>query len=151
MSHVNNEESDWRYRDRDRGGSKKVETSRIETDDPNFLKQTVELTLYIGNMPKTWTKEDIKNYFSNYGIILDVTLINKNKQFSGAALVKFSSLTDAEDAIERLRNTTIPGASAPVNMKWSDIDEHRLGILQNDDHKLFIKSLPRQANSGTLH
>jgi RNA recognition motif-containing protein len=54
-------------------------------------------------------KEDISNYFNHYGTITDVVTINKNREFSGAALVTFTSLSDADEAIERLRNTTIPG------------------------------------------
>lgn len=93
------------------------------------------------------SKEDIANYFNHYGTISEVVNINKNREFSGAALVTFTSLTEADEAIERLRNTTIPGANAPVNMKWSDTEEHRLGLLQHDDHTLYIKSLPRKANT----
>ena len=116
----------------------------------DYLKQSVAIMLYIGNLPKTWNEENIKSYFSSYGTIGKVQIIKKYKKFSGAALVEFSSLTDAEEAIEKLKLTVIPGASAPINMRWSDIDEHRLGLLQTDDHKLFIKSLPRQATANTL-
>jgi hypothetical protein len=48
-------------------------------------------------------------------------MLMKNREFSGAALVKFDSLTEAEDAIERLRNTIIPG----VNTKRLGRRRHR--------------------------
>ena len=115
-----------------------------------YLKETVPLTLYIGNLPKTWNEDNIKSYFNTYGTILKVQVIKKHRKFSGAAMVQFSSLTDAELAIDRLRNTTIPGATASINMRWSYTDEHRLGRMQTDNHTLFIKSLPRQATVNSL-
>lgn len=77
-------------------------------------------------------------------------MIKKYKKFTGAALIQFSSVTDAEEAIQKLKQTTIPGGQGPINIKWSDTEELRLGIRENEDHKLFIKSLPRKANEESL-
>ena len=65
--------------------------------------------------------------------------------------MKFASLSNAEDAIEKLKNTIIPGATRPVNIKWFDTEEQRVGLGQHDDHKLFVGSLPRQASRETLY
>ncbi len=73
-------------------------------------------------------------------------LIRKNYGFTGSSLVKFASLTNAEEAVEKLKNTIIPGAIRPVNIKWLDTEEQRIGLGQHDDHKLFVGSLPRQAS-----
>jgi len=40
----------------------------------------------------------------------------------GSALVKFKSLSEAEDAIEKLNKKVIPGAIKPVNIKWLDTE-----------------------------
>lgn len=49
-------------------------------------------------------------------------LIRKNYGFTGSSLVKFASLTNAEEAVEKLKNTIIPGAIRPVNIKWLDTE-----------------------------
>ena len=60
-------------------------------------------------------------------------------------MIKFKSLTDAENAIDKLKGVTLGGSARPVNIKWLDTEEQRLGIGEKDDHKLFVGSLPRQA------
>lgn len=77
-------------------------------------------------------------------------MIKKNTTFNkmnegGSSLVKFKSLTDAENAIDKLKGTTLAGSARSVNIKWLDTEEQRLGIGEKDDHKLFVGSLPRQA------
>ena len=64
----------------------------------------------MGNLPPTWTEEDITHFFKEYGMILDVKLIRRNHNFTGAALVKFKSLSDAEDAIEKLKGAELTGS-----------------------------------------
>lgn len=102
--------------------------------------------MYVGNLPLSWNEEDITNYLGKFGVILDVKLIRKNDKFTGAALVKFKSLSDAEDAIEELKGLELPGSVNRINIKWLDTEEQRLGIGEKDDHKLFVGSLPRQAS-----
>jgi RNA recognition motif-containing protein len=46
--------------------------------------------------------------------------MKRNLSFMGSALVKFKSLSEAENAIENLNKKIIPGASKPVNIKWLD-------------------------------
>lgn len=61
-----------------------------------YLKQPVPITLYIGNLPKTWNEDNIKSYFTVYGPIGKVHIIKKYKKFTGAAYVQFMSMADAE-------------------------------------------------------
>jgi RNA recognition motif-containing protein len=102
-------------------------------------------------LPTSWKEDDIRKFFEEYGRILDVKLIHKNYGFTGSSLVKFASLGNSEEAIEKLKNTVIPGATRPVNIKWLDTEEQRLGLGQDNDHKLFVGSLPRQASRETLY
>lgn len=111
----------------------------------------IELIVYVGNLPTSWKEDDIWKFFEEFGKILDVKLIRKNYGFTGSSLVKFASLTNAEEAVEKLKSTIIPGATRPVNIKWLDTEEQRLGLGQHDDHKLFVGSLPRQASRETLY
>lgn len=49
-------------------------------------------------------------YFSQYGSIIESRVIRKMGKSTGSALVKFYSLSDAEEAIEKLKNITIMGS-----------------------------------------
>ncbi len=64
----------------------------------------------MGNLPVSWSEDDIRKFFEEYGQILDVKLMKKNQRFMGSALVKFKSLTSAEQAIFNLKGQIIPGA-----------------------------------------
>lgn len=46
--------------------------------------------------------------------------MKKNQKFMGSALVKFRSLTSAENAINNLKGQVLSGAERPVNIKWLD-------------------------------
>jgi hypothetical protein len=48
--------------------------------------------------------------------------MKKNQSFIGSALVKFRSLSSAEDAINNLKRTILPGADRAVNIKWLDTE-----------------------------
>ena len=82
----------------------------------------IELIVYVGNLPITWSEDEIRKFFQNWGQILDVKLMKKNQRFMGSALVKFKSLTDAEQAIMSLKGQVIEGAERPVNIKWLDTE-----------------------------
>ena len=111
----------------------------------------IELIIYAGNLPLSWDENDIKKFFEQYGNIIESRQIKRIGSFTGSALVKFSCLTDAEEAIKKLKGVTITGSDRPANIKWLDTEEQRLGIGEHDEHKLFVGSLPRQANSDTLY
>lgn len=74
----------------------------------------------MGNLPLSWTHNNISKYFSQFGEIIEVRPIRKRKAFSGIAFVKFSSMMDAEMAIEKLKNTTIMGSNKNIIIKWLD-------------------------------
>ena len=137
--------------DKESGKDRSREQPRRRSNSPVATKEELNekrigLIVYVGNLPTSWRENDIRNFFEEYGKINSVELIKRNKGFSGSALVSFGSLSKAEEAIERLKNTVIPGAARPVNIKWLDTEEQRLGLGQHDDHKLFVGSLPRQAS-----
>jgi len=82
-----------RYKER----SRKRSESPIATKEELKAKK-IEIIVYVGNLPTDWKEEDIWKFFEEYGKILDVKLIRKNGLFTGSSLVKFSSLSNAEDA-----------------------------------------------------
>ena len=77
----------------------KRSSSPVATKE-ELASKKIELIVYVGNLPLSWNEEDITNYLGKFGVILDVKLIRKNDKFTGASLVKFKSLSDAEDAIK---------------------------------------------------
>ena len=128
--------------------NKESKEKRKRSDSPcasqdDIKSKEIELIIYVENLPITWKEEDIRTFFEEFGKILEVKLIRKSGTFTGSSLVKFASLSKAEYAIKKLNNTLIPGANGSVNMKWLYTEEQRLNLGQNDNHKLFVGSLPR--------
>lgn len=78
-------------------------------------------------------------------------MIKKCGQFKGSALIRFSSLNDAEKAIQDLQEQTLPGAEKPVHIKWLDSEEKRLGVEEKETHKLFVGNLPRGVSETSLY
>lgn len=74
---------------------KRRSESPVATKDELSAKR-IELIIYVGNLPTSWKDTDIWTFFEEYGKILDVKLIRKNYGFTGSALVKFMSLSQAE-------------------------------------------------------
>lgn len=91
----------------------------------------------------------IKDFFSGYGDILETQLIidPKHGTSKGCAFVKFASMTQAEEAkrLIETKNIILPGASHPLQIKWADGEDHRLGVDEQTIPKLFVGSLPKQA------
>lgn len=84
-------------------GEKKKE-KRERSQSPVASKEElsakrIEIIVYVGNLPTSWKEDDIWKFFEEYGKILDVKLIRKNNAFTGSSLVKFASLTNAEEAV----------------------------------------------------
>lgn len=71
----------------------------------------------------------MKEFFTKFGRIYEVQIIRDNKgQHKGCAFVKFASMSDAERAIESVKNTAFQGMKNNVEIKWADNEEERLGV-----------------------
>eukprot|EP01132_Coremiostelium_polycephalum_P001965 gene1965-2411_t len=101
---------------------------------------SMTIKLFVGQIPKSFTEESIRQMFTDFGAIEDVALI-KNKvsnEPQGCAFVTMSSQEEAERAIETLHNSKkYPGVLNPLQVKYADSEQEKLST------KLFVGMLPR--------
>ncbi|KAN0027875.1 hypothetical protein ACTFIV_009701 [Dictyostelium citrinum] len=96
--------------------------------------------LFVGQIPKSFNEEEIKNLFTNIANIESVSLI-KNKTTNepqGCAFVSVPSREEADRAIEQLHNSKkFQGVLNNLQVKYADSEQEKLAS------KLFVGMLPR--------
>ena len=114
---------------------------------PNYGK--VDLKLFVGQIPKEWDESTVTNFFSGYGEILESQVIREARtyQSKGCAFVKFASMTKAEEAKKLIesKSVTLPGVNNPIQIRWADGEDQRLGVDEQTVPKLFVGSIPKNA------
>eukprot|EP00826_Nyctotherus_ovalis_P032096 TRINITY_DN2591_c0_g1_i3.p1 TRINITY_DN2591_c0_g1~~TRINITY_DN2591_c0_g1_i3.p1 ORF type:complete len:378 (+),score=140.12 TRINITY_DN2591_c0_g1_i3:312-1445(+) len=55
--------------------------------------------LYVGSLPFEATKEQIKEYFSEYGEVVSINMLQRNGKYSGRSFVVFKNTEDADKAL----------------------------------------------------
>eukprot|EP00934_Nitzschia_sp_Nitz4_P004564 Nitzschia sp. Nitz4//scaffold2_size372955//85058//86891//NITZ4_000383-RA/size372955-snap-gene-0.69-mRNA-1//-1//CDS//3329546656//4554//frame0 len=101
--------------------------------------------LFIGQVPKTMSEEDIFPTFDGFGPLKDVAIIrDKNTGLHrGCAFVTYWSSSDAERAQEALHDKfTFPGARRPAQVKPAEPSV--------PENKLFIGMLSRKAGEDEI-
>uniref|UniRef100_A0A7S4LI43 RRM domain-containing protein n=1 Tax=Eutreptiella gymnastica TaxID=73025 RepID=A0A7S4LI43_9EUGL len=79
-----------------------------------------EPKLFVGMIGKSTPETDVRNLFAMYGNIIEVAIIQKQGQSTGACFVKYDSLESADAAINNLNGKyTMPGAPYPLNVKYA--------------------------------
>jgi len=77
--------------------------------------------LYIRNLPHDITESELKEYFSEYGYIINCRVLadtsGKNK---GVGFVLFENKDMADRAISQLDNQSLPGHSEKLSVKYAD-------------------------------
>ena len=109
--------------------------------------KSLPVKIFVGQIPKVWVEEETKAFFQNFGVIMEATVIRDLKgTHKGAAFVIFSSLTEAEVAMEALNdNFFLPGSPAKLTLKWADGEAKKLGVQnipQEHLDKLLITNIP---------
>lgn len=104
--------------------------------DTLYSFKSLPIKIFVGQIPKVWAEEETKSFFQTFGVIMEVQVIRDLKAtHKGAAFVMFSSLTEAEVAMEALNdNFFLPGSPAKLTLKWADGEAKRLGV-QNVPHE----------------
>lgn len=75
------------------------------------------MKLYVGNLPYNFAAQDLKTLFSNYGTVVNVTIVTDRDtgQSRGFAFVEMSSRQQGEAAIESLNGQKQGGRTLIVN------------------------------------
>ncbi|KRX08328.1 hypothetical protein PPERSA_01789 [Pseudocohnilembus persalinus] len=111
----------------------------------------IDLKLFVGQIPKEWLEQDVNKFFGDYGEIEQSQIIrDRQGNHKRCAFVKFSSMSDAEKVIEAFNNKIIENSINPLQIKWADGEDARLGISQQQIPKLYINNLPNTINEQKL-
>ncbi|KYR00088.1 RNA-binding region RNP-1 domain-containing protein [Tieghemostelium lacteum] len=98
------------------------------------------IKLFVGQIPKAYTEDEIKQMFKDYGEILEVSLIRgkQNNQPQGCAFILLENKELADKAIEDLHDSKkFPGVSNNLQVKYADSEQEKLTT------KLFVGMLPK--------
>eukprot|EP00667_Euglena_gracilis_P001507 EG_transcript_1507 len=91
--------------------------------------------LYISNLPKHFTEEDLADVFSPYGTIISLVVLKHplTGQSKGIGLVRFSSVGEARRAKELLHGIPLQ-ADSPMEVKYAENDKDRSLRLSRRQH-----------------
>ena len=75
------------------------------------------MKLYVGNLAYSVTEDDLKEAFSRFGEVSEVTLITDkfSGQSKGFGFVEMSNNSEADAAIKALNETPLKGRNIKVN------------------------------------
>ncbi|KAK2572923.1 ELAV-like protein 3 [Acropora cervicornis] len=78
--------------------------------------------LYIRNIPKTWTSEDLRELFKPYGNIINSKVLTEPMSGSskGVGFILYDLKTEAEAAIAAVNNTIPTGSSEIMYVRFAD-------------------------------
>jgi RNA recognition motif-containing protein len=78
-------------------------------------------SVWIGNLPMTFTESDLYTTFSSYGNIVQATVIKnkETKESTGAGLVRFSTIAQAVSALNAMQGARLEVNGKPLEVKFS--------------------------------
>lgn len=106
----------------------KVAYSRPHSDDIKRAK------LYVKNVPASFTVDQLNQMFSKYGHIIQSRLLEdnpanpNNARNKGVAFILFDLHEQAEKAMESLNGVTLPGAQAPLDIKFASTSGYKVSF-----------------------
>ena len=76
--------------------------------------------LYVTNLPRAFTEEDVGKLFSQYGALTEVFLQRRSDGSSkGSFCVSFATAADGHNAAKALNNYTLPSTNRPLSVRPS--------------------------------
>ncbi|CAH8823794.1 unnamed protein product [Trichobilharzia szidati] len=128
--------------------------SRQTTPNDSCSESTLRLhddrKLFVGMLGKHQTEEDVQNLFAPYGQIEECTILrDQNGMSKGCAFIKFSTNTEAINAIDHLHNSqTMQGASSPLVVKFADNEKERLVRRHHQQQQNTVNGSSNPASAG---
>ncbi|GJP33854.1 hypothetical protein CLOM_g18361 [Closterium sp. NIES-68] len=105
------------------------------------------LKLFVGQVPKAFTPDDLTQVLAEAGTVCDVTIVKDRvtKESRGCAFVLYSTRAEADAAIALFHNNRkLPGAKTAMQVKYADGQEHKI------ENKLFVGMLPKAVTAEQL-
>ena len=75
------------------------------------------MNIYVGNLPKTTTEDEVRKVFAEYGEVAEVKLIKDNYsgELRGFGFIEMPAKADAQKAIQEVDGTELEGNTLIVN------------------------------------
>ncbi|KAL3872487.1 hypothetical protein ACJMK2_040409 [Sinanodonta woodiana] len=95
--------------------------------------------LYIRNLPKNFTEENLKQLFSKYGSIVQSRVLtdNQTKESKCIAFVLFGKKSHAEVAMKELDNICLPGSTTRLQIKFADDSSRKVRPPPGSRHQSY--------------
>lgn len=82
--------------------------------------------LYVKNLPPSYSEAELRALFASCGEVVECRLLHKGDGSQGAgALVRMGTMEEAGDAIAHLHGQRLPGAAAPLVVRYADSPEQK--------------------------
>lgn len=111
------------------------------------------MKLYVVGVPRPAEEEDVRSVFAEHGHIVEfVRLMDKGTGLrKECCFVKYRTLNEANRAINVFNGQyTFPGSEFPLTVRYADGERERLGILAENNHKLYVAGLKKQATKKEI-
>lgn len=103
--------------------------------------------LFVGQIPKDMDEDELRPYFSEFGPILELTVIRDKatKQHRGCAFLTYARKQNASRAIQQLHDKIkLPNAVNPIQIRPAESQAER-------ENKIFVGMLPKTITELDLH
>jgi CUG-BP- and ETR3-like factor len=118
----------------------------------NSAAQGGLIKLFVGQIPKTWEEEDIREILEPHGAIRELTIL-KDKisgTHKGCAFVTFNTRNAAVEAQKNLHEKkTLPGMNHPMQVKPAT-NEPRNTTVGREERRLFVGMLSRDLSEDDV-
>lgn len=121
-------------------------------------QKEIERRLYVGNIPRTSTNEELAKIFGECGTVekAEVMYDKYTKRSRRFAFVTMSTVEDAQAAIEKMNGTEIGGRVIKVNITEKPLDVSGLNRLTEEaefidsPYKVYVGNLAKAVTTETL-
>ena len=119
---------------------------------PQNLNTSTDLELFIGGLAYEATEDDLRNHFSQFGEIVNVSVPQKNGSPSGIAFISFTDPESVQNAMS-LNNTVFMNRTLRVNLasnKSSRPPPTSTGPSSGASSTVFVGNIPYLANEDMM-
>ena len=76
--------------------------------------------IYVKGLPPSWTQEDLKSYFCQFGHIVESRLLHANKSTSSGALIRFLRESEATAAVQATNGAVLSANGTPIVVRYAE-------------------------------
>lgn len=76
--------------------------------------------IYVKGLPPSWTQEDLKAYFCQFGHIVESRLLHANKSTSSGALIRFLRESEATAAVQASNGAVLSAFGTPIVVRYAE-------------------------------